>query len=182
MTIWRGWSKNSWQTPVASKLPRLLRELAVWLLIGVAVSLAVDYFRQPALPQNFSATALHTLDGQPVDLIAMSKERPLLVYVWATWCGVCRYTTPSVAAIAADGGNVMSVALRSGDNATLETWMRKKKAMMPTVNDASGELSSSLAARLSRSPPAGPAAGECACGCGWRRSVTSRQPAPGSYR
>ena len=70
----------------------------------------------------------------------MSKERPLLVYVWATWCGVCRYTTPSVAALAADGGNVMSVALRSGDNATLETWMRKKKAMMPTVNDASGEL------------------------------------------
>lgn len=90
MTTWRGWSKNSWQTPVASKLPRLLRELGVWLLIGVAVSLAVDSFRQPALPQNFSATALHTLDGQPVDLIAMSKERPLLVYVWATWCGVCR--------------------------------------------------------------------------------------------
>ena len=42
MTTWRGWSKNSWQTPVASKLPRLLRELGVWLLIGVAVSLAVD--------------------------------------------------------------------------------------------------------------------------------------------
>ncbi|MBE3468576.1 protein disulfide oxidoreductase [Enterobacter cloacae complex sp. P15RS] len=125
---------------MAGKLPRLLRELAVWLLIGVAVSLAVDYFRQPALPQNFASTTLQTLDGGTVDLIAMSEERPLLVYVWATWCGVCRYTTPSVAALAADGGNVMSVALRSGDNATLETWMRKKKAAMPTVNDASGEL------------------------------------------
>ena len=126
--------------PVASKLPRLLRELILWLLIGVAVSLAVDYFRQPALPQNFASTTLHTLDGQPVDLIAMSEERPLLVYVWATWCSVCRYTTPSVAALAADGGNLMSVALRSGDNATLEKWLRKKKVTMPTVNDASGEL------------------------------------------
>jgi len=125
---------------MASKLPRLLRELAVWLLIGVAVSLAVDYYRQPALPQNFSATRLHTLDGETVDLAAMSEERPLLVYVWATWCGVCRYTTPSVAALAADGGNVMSVALRSGDNAMLENWLRKKKMTMPTVNDASGEL------------------------------------------
>ncbi|HID8900558.1 TPA: protein disulfide oxidoreductase [Enterobacter hormaechei] len=125
---------------MASKLPRLLRELTVWLLIGVAVSLAVDYYRQPALPQNFSATRLHTLDGETVDLAAMSEERPLLVYVWATWCGVCRYTTPSVAALAADGGNVMSVALRSGDNATLEKWLRKKKVTMPTVNDASGEL------------------------------------------
>ncbi|WP_337017072.1 protein disulfide oxidoreductase [Leclercia sp. AS011] len=125
---------------MASKLPRLLRELILWLLIGVAVSLAVDYFRQPALPQNFASTTLHTLDGQPVDLIAMSEERPLLVYVWATWCGVCRYTTPSVAALAADGGNLMSVALRSGDNATLKKWLQKKKVTMPTVNDANGEL------------------------------------------
>lgn len=125
---------------MASKLPRLLRELTVWLLIGVAVSLAVDYYRQPALPQNFSATRLHNLDGETVDLAAMSEERPLLVYVWATWCGVCRYTTPSVAALAADGGNVMSVALRSDDNATLEKWLRKKKVTMSTVNDTSGEL------------------------------------------
>ena len=125
---------------MASKLTRLLRELVLWLSIGIAVSIAVDYFRQPALSQNFSATALQTLDGEPVDLIAMSKERPLLVYVWATWCGVCRYTTPAVATLAAEGGNVMSVALRSGDNAMLEKWLAKKKMTLPTVNDASGEL------------------------------------------
>ncbi|PLO78229.1 protein disulfide oxidoreductase, partial [Klebsiella quasipneumoniae] len=77
---------------MASKLRRWLRELAVWLLIGAAVGLAVDYFRQPALPQNVSATSLHTLDGRAVDLNAMSQQKPLLLYVWATWCGVCRYT------------------------------------------------------------------------------------------
>jgi len=125
---------------VVSKLLRLLRELTVWLIIGLAVSLAVDFFRQPALPQNFSSTALQTLDGQPVNLSTMSEERPLLVYVWATWCGVCRYTTPSVASLVAEGGNVMSVALRSGDNAMLEKWLAKKKIALPTVNDASGEL------------------------------------------
>ncbi len=79
---------------MASKIRRWLRELAVWLLIGAAVSLAVDYFRQPALPQNVSATSLQTLDGRTLDLHAMSQQKPLLLYVWATWCGVCRYTTP----------------------------------------------------------------------------------------
>ncbi|EPY1555050.1 protein disulfide oxidoreductase [Klebsiella quasipneumoniae] len=125
---------------MASKLRRWLCELAVWLLIGAAVGLAVDYFRQPALPQNVSATSLHTLDGRAVDLNAMSQQKPLLLYVWATWCGVCRYTTPSVASLAADGGNVLTVALRSGDNAALETWLARKKLALPTVNDPSGQL------------------------------------------
>ncbi len=84
---------------------------------------------------------LQTLDGRTVDLAAMSHERPLLLYVWATWCGVCRYTTPSVAALANDGGNVMTVALRSGDNAALARWLAHKKMALPTINDASGQLS-----------------------------------------
>ena len=92
----------------------VFRQILIWLLIVAAVSLAVDYLRRPALPQNFSSMPLQTLDGRTVDLAAMSHERPLLLYVWATWCGVCRYTTPSVAALANDGGNVMTVALRSG--------------------------------------------------------------------
>ncbi|EMK5679253.1 redoxin domain-containing protein, partial [Klebsiella pneumoniae] len=124
---------------MASKIRRWLRELAVWLLIGAAVSLAVDYFRQPALPQNVSATSLQTLDGRTLDLNAMSQQKPLLLYVWATWCGVCRYTTPSVASLAADGGNVLTVALRSGDNVKLERWLTRKKMTLPTVNDPSGQ-------------------------------------------
>ena len=133
---------------MASKIRRWLRELAVWLLIGAAVSLAVDYFRQPALPQNVSATSLQTLDGRTLDLNAMSQQKPLLLYVWATWCGVCRYTTPSVASLAADGGNVLTVALRSGDNATLETWLTRKKMALPTVNDPSGQLARQSGAHL----------------------------------
>jgi thiol-disulfide isomerase/thioredoxin len=104
----------------------VFRQILIWLLIVAAVSLAVDYLRRPALPQNFSSTPLQTLDGRTVDLAAMSHERPLLLYVWATWCSVCRYTTPSVAALANDGGNVMTVALRSGDNATLTRWLAHK--------------------------------------------------------
>ena len=119
----------------------VFRQILIWLLIVAAVSLAVDYLRRPALPQNFSSMPLQTLDGRTVDLAAMSHERPLLLYVWATWCGVCRYTTPSVAALANDGGNVMTVALRSGDNAALARWLAHKKMALPTINDASGQLS-----------------------------------------
>lgn len=119
----------------------VFRQILIWLLIVAAVSLAVDYLRRPALPQNFSSTPLQTLDGRTVDLAALSHERPLLLYVWATWCGVCRYTTPDVARLQAQGKNVLTIALRSGDEPTLTHWLARKGFSFPVVNDASGALS-----------------------------------------
>ena len=42
---------------------KVFRQILIWLLIVAAVSLAVDYLRRPALPQNFSSMPLQTLDG-----------------------------------------------------------------------------------------------------------------------
>ncbi|HGL4128057.1 TPA: thioredoxin domain-containing protein, partial [Raoultella ornithinolytica] len=91
---------------MVSKLRRWLRELMILLLLAGALIVGMDYLRRPALPPNLTTTPLQTLEGNVVDLHAMSQQRPLLIYVWATWCGVCRYTTPSVAALASNGGNV----------------------------------------------------------------------------
>ncbi|ADO46926.1 protein disulfide oxidoreductase [[Enterobacter] lignolyticus] len=123
-----------------AKLRRWLREILMLLLIAAAAMWAMDTLRKPALPQGFISTPLHTLDGEQVFLATLSRERPLLVYVWATWCGICRYTTPSVATLAQEGGNVMTVALRSGDNSTLEKWLSRKGYAIPVVNDATGQL------------------------------------------
>lgn len=122
------------------KLGRRVREIAAFLAIALVVSLVVDYLRRPALPETFISQPLQTIDGQTVDLAAMSQQRPLLIYVWATWCGICRMTTPSVISLAADGGNVVTVAMRSGDDASLASWMERKRMTLPTVNDPGGGL------------------------------------------
>jgi hypothetical protein len=70
-----GLVKEQLAKAVASKFTRWLRELAMWLLIGAAVSLAVDYFRQPALPQNFTPHRCRRSTGNVVDLHAMSQQR-----------------------------------------------------------------------------------------------------------
>lgn len=75
---------------------------------------------------EFTDTALQTIAGDRIDLAVLSQQRPLLIYVWATWCGICRYTTPAVEKLAKEGGNVVSVALRSGDDEKLARWMHKK--------------------------------------------------------
>jgi len=68
-------------------------------------------------------------------------DKPLLIYFWATWCGVCKLTSPMVEGLHSDGMNVLSVAIRSGDNERLMRGMTAKGITFPVVNDELGRLS-----------------------------------------
>lgn len=124
-----------------SRLRRWAREGIIFVLLTLAVVWGVDRYRKPTLPASFSATPMQSIDGNIHDIAALSQERPLLIYVWATWCSICRYTTPSVNKLAKEGGNVVSIAMRSGDNAKLARWVEKKQLKIPVINDENAALS-----------------------------------------
>ncbi|MEB4676873.1 protein disulfide oxidoreductase [Enterobacteriaceae bacterium G50] len=124
-----------------SKLRRWLKDLVVLLLLAMALMWGMDQLRKPELPENVSGIVLQTLDGETHSLAELSQKKPLLLYVWATWCGICRYTTPAVEQLSQEGQNVLSVALRSGDDSQLAQWMTKKHLTLPVVNDPRGALS-----------------------------------------
>ena len=92
-----------------SRLRRWAREGIIFFLLALAVMWGVDQYRKPTLPASFSATPMQSIDGKRHDIEALSQERPLLIYVWATWCSICRYTTPAVDKLAEEGGNVISM-------------------------------------------------------------------------
>lgn len=125
-------------------LPHRLRRWgkeALWLLLfGMVISTALDFWRSPALPEGNPLPTLTLQDGTTADLQAMSRERPLLVYYWASWCAVCRFTTPTVEQLWQDGENVLTVALRSGNTQQLSKGMGKKGLTFPTHNDERGDL------------------------------------------
>jgi thiol-disulfide isomerase/thioredoxin len=62
-------------------------------------------------------TTLTLLDGTRVQLSG-ARERPLLVQVEASWCGVCRTEDASIRALAEDH-DVLIVASQSGDAAAV---------------------------------------------------------------
>ncbi|MGK0601424.1 protein disulfide oxidoreductase [Yokenella regensburgei] len=123
-----------------SKLRRWMRELVVLLLLAMAAMWGMDQLRKPVLPADFSGMPMQTLTGSQVDLAALSADRPLLLYIWATWCGICRYTTPAVDVMAEQGANVMTLAMRSGDDQELTRYLQKRQLSMPVINDARGNL------------------------------------------
>lgn len=124
-----------------AKLKRWGRELLLLALIALAVVTVMDWLNAQQAPPAFDAQTLTMLDGERVSLAQLSHERPLLVYFWASWCGVCRFTTPDVARLQAAGGNVLTVALRSGDDTQVKHWLARKRLALPVVNDPAGTLS-----------------------------------------
>ncbi|ASM17712.1 TPA: protein disulfide oxidoreductase [Serratia marcescens] len=124
-----------------AKLKRWGRELLLLALIALAVVTVMDWLNAPQAPPAFDAQTLTSLDGERVSLAQLSDERPLLVYFWASWCGVCRFTTPDVARLQAEGSNVLTVALRSGDDTQVKQWLARKRLALPVVNDPAGALS-----------------------------------------
>ncbi|KJV49722.1 alkyl hydroperoxide reductase [Pantoea sp. BL1] len=122
------------------RLKRWLREAAVLVLIAAAIIWGMDWLRAPQLPADLAQQPLTTINSE-VNLATLSQDKPVLVYVWATWCGVCKLTTPTVAALSQNGKQVVTVALRSGDDQRVATWLEKKGLQGPAVNDENGAVS-----------------------------------------
>lgn len=89
-----------------------------------------------------SAPALQgfTLAGQPYVLPA-HPGKPLLVHFWGTWCAVCRSEQETIAALAHDNPEFVTVALQSGSPEAVMRYMREQGIAFPVVNDADGAIS-----------------------------------------
>lgn len=121
-------------------MTRGLKEGVVFALLMLVIATALDWWRQPeALKSQVFTPTLYDLQGQTVDLVEMSLDKPVLVYVWATWCGVCRVTTPIVEWVSGDH-TVLSIALTSGNNDRVQRYMTVHDITFRTVNDERNQL------------------------------------------
>jgi thiol-disulfide isomerase/thioredoxin len=117
------------------------RSFAVNLLLFVIVVAGIRYWQHRDMPSG-AAPALQgvTLAGQPYTLAAR-PGKPVLVHFWATWCPICRAEQGSIAAIAQDDANVITVAMQSGTAAEVAKHMQQQGIAFPVLNDQDGALS-----------------------------------------
>jgi thiol-disulfide isomerase/thioredoxin len=88
------------------------------------------------------------LDGSKFDLAA-KRDKVVLVNVWATWCGPCRYEIPELQALhehyAPRGLEVVGVSVdESGVESVREFVAEQKKMTYPVVLDAEGKITNLL--------------------------------------
>ncbi len=86
----------------------------------------------PALAGQTLAGTAYTLPAHP--------GKPVLVHFWATWCPICREDQGSIAAIARDRGDVVTVAMQSGNADEIARYARQQHIDFPVINDPDGAL------------------------------------------
>ena len=118
-----------------------LKSLLGYILFFLVVGWGVDLWRAQDLVSGKAPqlTAV-SVQGEAVDLLAMSQEKPVLVYFWATWCSVCSTVSPSVDFVS-DGYQVVTIALSSGADERVQRYLGAKDYDFTVINDEKGLIS-----------------------------------------
>lgn len=130
------------------KLRAVAWSLTKFLLLAAAIVSAVSWYHSRNMPKGQAPELVQLdIDGRPIDLQAMTKNGPVLVYFWATWCGFCRVVSPAVSDLS-ESHQVISVALQSGSPEEVAAYQQKNSLNFRTINDPSGALSNSWGLRV----------------------------------
>lgn len=120
------------------KIKKHAKSFLGYFVVFMVAYTAFTLYRQVKAPPN-PTWHMQALDGRRLDIDKMSQDAPVLVYFWGSWCHVCKTTSPKVNALA-KSYPVVTIAVASGDDATLSDYLAQKSLDFTVVNDDSGEM------------------------------------------
>ena len=121
-----------------------LKQIAFMVIVFLITSFAVDMWRTRGIDrQALPDLQGMTINNEVINLKELSFEQPVLVYFWGTWCSVCSFVSPSVDTISRHYP-VYSIAMQSGNNKTLKTYMEIEDYQFIVINDDENRLANSL--------------------------------------
>lgn len=106
--VWRGLRVPALRWPLTGGV---LAGAMLWVAGGVAAGMGEA--------RSVPAVALTPFDGgQPVSLVQAARGRPVVVNLWASWCGPCRQEMPMLAAAQQREADVGFLFVNQGESAS----------------------------------------------------------------
>ena len=117
---------------------KIIKEIFITLVLFFMVSEVVNFIRKPDIQENIYKYGLDDIKGNSVDF-SNYKGEPLIVHFWGTWCPVCQLEASNIQALS-QKNNLISIAVNSGTDETIEAFMRQKHLDYRVINDEKGTL------------------------------------------
>ncbi len=114
---------------------------AIELLVIIIVIMGVRAWQQRDIASGPAPALQGVLLDKRTFVLPAKPEQPVLVHFWATWCPICRTEQGSLEALSNDHYKVMTVAMQSGERASVQGFMAEQKLSFPVINDPEGMLS-----------------------------------------
>ena len=125
-------SKKKWN------IKKIIKEIISTVIIFFLVTMVLNYIRKPDIKENIYDYTLVDTHGNSIDF-SRYKGEPLIVHFWATWCPTCKLEASNIDDLSKDY-NVVSIAVTSGNNEMINTFMEKRQLNYKVVSDAEGNL------------------------------------------
>jgi len=128
------------------KLPmkKFLKEGIITLILAFVLITVIGYFRKPELSfTTLPPLTIPMVNGEEFQTSAY-HDKPLIIHFWATWCPTCKLEISNFNTIAKEY-NLITIAVQSGSNEALKTFMKERELDFPLINDRNGVLAKKFA-------------------------------------
>lgn len=117
---------------------KILKEIVIFAVILFVISNVLSYLRSPELQSNHLPQIEETLIDGTFFKSRDLEGKPLVVHFWATWCPTCKAEASNIQAVS-EKYTVLSIAVNSGSDDDLETYMTENGYQFHVLNDREGK-------------------------------------------
>lgn len=115
------------------KVKKYILEFIKYSVILIIVLNIVSFYKSQDLnKEKFPYEAFELIDGSTYTL---DKNRPLLVYFWATWCPICKFQSPNIEDLSKQY-QVITFASQSGKKEEIQKYLKENNLTFKVVDDS----------------------------------------------
>ncbi|MEA3352972.1 MAG: protein disulfide oxidoreductase [Campylobacterota bacterium] len=120
------------------KIKKYTREFLLFIIWLVVISNIISIYKSQDLnKERLTINNFTLIDGTNYKV---ASNKPILLHFWATWCPTCKMEASNIDTISKDY-ELITVAVQSGEDKKIKTYMKENNLSFKVINDNSGLLS-----------------------------------------
>ena len=122
-----------------AKLKHYAKEIFFFIIIMTIFSNAISLYKSQSL--NNAPLNLQSVQLLGDKTYIFSKDKPILLHFWATWCPTCKLEASNIEFLSKHF-EVVTIAVNSKDDASVQKYLDEHEYTFPVVNDQNNQIAS----------------------------------------